>query len=731
MGRQLFDQAMKEGFVESLNIKVIFFGTAGAGKTCSKAVILGLPPPVNRVSTAMAERPVRVVCVDRKEEGEWVIMGPEEVREELAAVMRTATVSNLAEPNQDDSSSSTTTLRSTFWQRMRHRFSLTKRGTRSKSQSEPSPPSTTTSVKEEATTNRALHEASSTENELVRLIDKAVVRSYRVGRFKWVYFLDTGGQPQFHEVFRAFLKRVSLCIFVQKLSERLDEYPLVEYYDENSILVGKPYHAAVTHQQILNHCVRTMLSHNSREGKASVPRILVLGTHVDKEDQCSETREAKNQKLVELLVPTFPEQVVYYGQDRKQVIFPLNARCPGEAEKKVAKEIREVILKQCIREPDKVPLRWYALEQALQELAQKYGREVLKKEECFAAALRLHFDEESFEAALRYLHDLNIIFYYHDILPEFVFCNPQVLLDKVTELVKCSHQLKQEPTEGVACSAEWGKFEAFGLVTEEILGRFCKHYIPGMFSPEHMIKLFKHLLILADLNDTEYFMPSLLQSLEPSQRDERRASCVSACAPLVVFFPDGLPLGMLCSLVVFLLSQENHFPTAWKLQVSKPTGNPTYLFRNCIHFVIPGIPGSVALFDLVKFFEIRACVPSELLPEVCLLVRNAVFSGLESASVVLDYSDEKPLPAFLCPCNKSSSHPATISSDQSWWICSRNSNVHGRLQDNHRLWLPREHREMSGEYSMQNAMYVIMIYYGCIYDLCISTCEITILFWIV
>ena len=686
IGRQLFDQAMKEGYVESLNIKVIFFGTAGAGKTCSKAVILGLPPPVNRVSTAMAERPVRVVCVDRKEDGEWVIMGPEEVREELAAAMRNATVMKVTELDEEGDSSSITAILhpSTFWQCVRRRFTSSKRSTRSKSQKQPSPPITAATVKEEDTPSRSLHEASSTEDELVKLIGKAVVRSDRVGRFKWVYFLDTGGQPQFHEVFRAFLKRASLCVFVQKLSERLDEYPLVEYYDENSMLVGKPYHTVVTHQQILNHCVQTMLSHDSRNDKVSAPKILVVGTHTDKEDQCSETREAKNQKLIELLMPAFSEQIVYYGQDRKQVIFPLNARCPGEAEKKVAKEIREVILKQCIREPDKIPLRWYALEQALQELAQKYGREVLKKEECFAAALRLHFDEESIEVALQYLHDLNIIFYYHDILPEFVFCNPQVLLDKVTELVKCSHQLKQEPTQGVACSAEWGKFEAFGLVTEELLSRFCKHYLPGMFSPEHTIKLFKHLLILADLNDTEYFMPSLLRTLEPSQLNERRASCVSACAPLVVFFSDGLPLGMLCSLVVFLLSQENHFPTAWKLEV-EPTGNPTCLFRNCIHFVIPGVPGSVVLFDSVKFFEIHACAPTQLLPEVCPLVRKTIFSGFESASIVLDYSDEKPFSAFLCPCNKSGSHPATISSDQNWWICSRNSNIHGMLQDKHRF----------------------------------------------
>ena len=546
-GRRLFDQAMKNGFVESLSIKVIYFGTAGAGKTCSKAVLLGLPPPINRVSTAMAERPVQTICVDRKEGGEWVIMDPKEVKESLATAIRTNTGVYVAMAKQETVqhvSISTTTATSPSMS-----SSLEQHSIASKSVQDLSLPSKTTAAEdpEEATSTALLHEASSTEEELVRLIDQAVVPD-RVARFKWVYFLDTGGQPQFHEMFRAFLKRASFCMFVQKLSERLDEYPLVEYYDESSRLVGEPYHAALTHQQILNICVRTMQSHNPQEDKP--PKIIVLGTHVDKEHQCSETREVKNQKLMEVLVPAFPEQVVYYGEGMKELIFPLNARCPGEAEKVVAQEIREVIMKECLQKPDKIPLRWYALEQALQELALKYGRDVLKKEECFAAALRLHFDEESFEAALQYLHDLNIIFYYHEILGELVFCNPQVLLDKLTELVKHSHQLRKNPAAKVACSGMWSKFKACGLVTVEMLSTFDKHYVPGIFGPAELIKLFRKLLMFADTKESEYFVPSLLQILSPSQVMNHRASCAASDrTPLVVYFPDGLRLGVVCSLL--------------------------------------------------------------------------------------------------------------------------------------------------------------------------------------
>ena len=42
--------------------------------------------------------------------------------------------------------------------------------------------------------------------------------------------------------------------------------------------------------------------------------------------------------------------------------------------------------------------------------------------------------DESFEEALRYLDNLNILFHYKDVLPDVIFCDPQVLLDNVNTL---------------------------------------------------------------------------------------------------------------------------------------------------------------------------------------------------------------------------------------------------------------------------------------------------------
>ena len=95
-----------------------------------------------------------------------------------------------------------------------------------------------------------------------------------------------------------------------------------------------------------------------------------------------------------------------------------------------------------------------------------------------------------------------------------MFSNPQVPLDKVTELVHFSYTL-QSDSPPIVLEGEWLQFRDKGRVTLEMFQdeRFSAHYIPGLFTPEDLLKLFKHLLIIAPLSSTDYFMPSLLQMI--------------------------------------------------------------------------------------------------------------------------------------------------------------------------------------------------------------------------
>jgi len=255
-------------------------------------------------------------------------------------------------------------------------------------------------------------------------------------------------------------------------------------------------------------------------------------------------------------------------------------------------------------------------------------RSVMSRDECFEAARRLHFDEESFDAALDYLDELNVIFYYRDILRKVVFCDPQVLVDKLSELVKANHQVREgfEEDLRVARTGEWQKFQDHGLVTVEFLAEeaFSKHYVAGLFTPIELVKLFRKLLILADFSESEYFMPCLLQSLDSKEEAVNCIALSSLAAPLVLLFPDSEPLlGVFCSLMVFLLSSDNHFPSPWKLLLNSHR-TPVCLYRNCVKFAIPQYPGTITLLDSFTFFEVHIACPikcaADVCPELCPLI---------------------------------------------------------------------------------------------------------------
>ena len=713
---------MKSGFVESLAIKVIVTGAAGSGKSCAKEVILSRKPPKKRVSTKLAQRPVRL---DRAQtlESNWKTVTQDRIQAMVADVIKSLelnksqaeaeSITTLGDSSHETNQASTNATHplseaealSTMTETSSYKssqvsteaaFLLSKKEKQSSQEPKFSHQSPTAAKKEPKSSHQSSTAAkeegapikmktvplpSDTEEELLKLLQQAP-SSVPVLRFEWVYFIDSGGQPQFHEILPVFLKGASICIFVHKLSETLDEYPVVEFYDDNGQLVGKSCVSAHSNIQVFQHCLRMMQSHSSQAANRKPPKILILGTHADLEDTCSETRLDKNRRLLEILLPTVPNQIIYNGQDKKQVIFPMNAQDPGEAEYRIAEQIRELIMKEGSPEVHKIPLSWYVLEQALRELAQKLGRGVLCKEECFTIASSLHFTEETFLAALQYLDDLNILFYYPDILPEVVFTDPQIVLDKASELVKFSYQLQEEPKEGVVFKAEWRKFQDYGLVTAEFLGEFNDHYVEGIFTPKELIKLFKALLVLADFSATEFFMPALLRILNSEEIEKHRVPRLSVVDPLFIYFPHGPQNGMFCSLITFLVSRENRSPIAWELHLA--TGSPTCLYRNCARFIIPSFPGSITLIDSFTHFEVHINTPTT---KICKYVRNAIFEGLERVASVLHYIDSRPQLAFQCPCKEGSTHAATIGADETFWICSQNVEKWGQLQDKQRVWL--------------------------------------------
>ena len=684
--RRLCDEAMKKGHVKSQINKIVLYGPAGAGKSSFMEMVTGNSPPEVRVSTPIAARPVQLFQIDMTSK-EWVKLSPTQRKEILAratmgAKCQLVDVTGCQTDSEDGSDEEV--IKQVDMSSVTHTIEPVSSAQDTSPQinsstKEPTPPVGEVSQPDGNTTLNS----TSTKGDIAELMDSFSASGESITSIHKLQIIDSGGQPQFHEILPKFLRRMTLYIFVLKLSEDLATKPMVEYFNQSG-RIGTPHQSFHTNEQLIEHCLRTVHSHRSHnKDDRECSRIMVVGTHLDEESKCTtESREEKNKKLEKLLLPVFKDEVMYY---KDKFIFPVNAKIPGDHEEYMVKLIQNDILTKCSPRPIDVPLQYYGLELLLEEVSLSLGRGVLSKEECLKVADDLHFDEHTLDAALQFLDETSVIFYFPEILAGVVFTNPQVLLDKVTELVEETYNLRKGGR-----SVLFGYEQTFrdhGRFSLEFLeeDKFKKHYIPGLFTPKELVKLFRKLLIVAEFSNTEFFMPALLPVLEDDEISKYRVSEDSPAVALALDFPLGAPrLGTYYTLSCFLVSSDNQFPCPWKIKLHPHSNTPIVLYRNCIQFTVPGYPGSVTLIDTFKHFEVHVNTSSKVCSKFCSFVHQAILSGIKKAVLTLGYSNCTPSPALLCPCGIGALHIATFC--EGLWICSTDTNKFGPLTSNHLMW---------------------------------------------
>ena len=542
-------------------------------------------------------------------------------------------------------------------------------------------------------------------------------RSVELFEVDWVNIIDSGGQPPFHELMPFFIHNPSAALFTFKLSEALSSHYMVTYYKEGE-QVGKPYQSSLNNEQILSSCMRSITTHVSPEGKqeeecgkegegevgggtkkegatkkkVKATKVAFIGTHRDLEANCTEeTRDQKEKKLQEMVAPLLRPHVLRCGEKMDKFIFALNAKKPEDVDKGTLGQLRVQLVENSPAEWKEIPTSFYAIDVALQVLAEKLGRYVVTIEECKQEAEKLHMDYKSMMAALRYLHGINILFYYDDenALPGVVFVNGQVLLDKVTELVEKSHQLRENPSSGVAIGGEWEKFRNHAIVTRDQLKGFKKHYQEGIFSVDDLITLFTFKPILAPLGQDRFLIPAIL----PAEDTKRLIGFIESNHYLLFLFPHGIPFGVFCALNASVINRAR-----WNLL--EKAGRPVQVSRNCITYTLPGNdPGKVSLVDtfsnyIAVVYEVNAGdadLATKTCQELCPIVRDTVYTNMRKSVAVLHYTNTIPKYAFFCPESSTlcstTSHAAIINSAHTGLTCSHERSIIRPLKEEQKMWL--------------------------------------------
>ena len=656
---------MIRGYIELGIDKVVMFGIAGSGKTCTVAVLIGKKPPDVQCSTPLMKRPIELMFMDVDENLEWT---PKKIQNTVAKIIQ-------SRMKQAEAQSSTSPA------------------SPGQQPSQAVGESTTSSEKKPARREQPEAEVSldslllstDVDEEYVSLINSSPPSSVPILRVRQILVLDSGGQPDFHEMMPAFLNGASKFVYVFKVHESLDKRMMVRYFDGRGELVYE-FPASQTNEDTLKQCTRTMSALTAKNTDIPPPKMLFLATHRDMvaDESLPGVLESLHKRLKEILLPQFKEQLIFCDKKGEDFIFTLNAKNPEKKDKECAEAIR-----RCLSEEEgmvvKVPLRWYALYQKLLQVAEGLGKKVLSREQCRVVAESMKIDDESCEEALNFFNGLNMLFYFPNILEHLVFVDPQILLDKVTELVEESYRMRQEKKNQPLCptTGDRLKFRDYGQVTEKFLSKFDSHYEEPLFTPKELITLLKGLLVFADLSEDVYFMPCLLQVVTSEVVTQYR---VSGDKALALHFPDSGPLmGMFCCTVAYLLSPENVHPCPWKV-VQNEAGTPECLNRNVIEFTVSEYAGTVSLIDHFTHFEIHVRTVPKKVAQLWKVAHDAVFAGLKRAGNTLGYIDNTPVPAIVCPAHPATPHPATLGVD-CVWNCSKMSCEFGVLAQDAIPWL--------------------------------------------
>ena len=507
-----------------------------------------------------------------------------------------------------------------------------------------------------------------------------------------IRIIDSGGQPQFHDLLSIFIPELSGLVSVFKLCEPLSVRGEVVFYKDGKMTCA-PYESYYTNEQVIRHDLQVIQSEATRSGLKHIPNLAFVGTHLDtySPSTCSESPDDKDQRLHSIITEVLPEEmhesVISAGGSLKNVTFRVNARNPKKADFKKVDQLKQIILEKSQVKSNDLPLSWFGYEVALHLLMQQLGRQCLSRKECEFIAHKLGFDAPSFNAALQYLRKLNILSFF-DVLPSVIFGSSQVILDKITELVTYNLELKDDTK---AMAGAQRKFLQQGIVSLEILQshKCSRHYVASLFGPRHLLDILVSKLVVTEVAPHEFMMPSVLEVSDiypypPVPEGSIRSS-------FVLHFSKKSPMiGIYCCMISYLLTKAG-----WKLLTEG--GEVVQVARNSITFELPhDLPGTLTFLDPLSSYlevviELPAIIIGKNITATLHKIRDTVSVAIMQAMETLNYEMMTPELSFLCPVRSSLCstlpHVANASLSLDLLICSVNHKVVKPLTADHKRWL--------------------------------------------
>ena len=485
---------------------------------------------------------------------------------------------------------------------------------------------------------------------------------------KWIYFIDSGGQPQFHNVFQAFIQNTSILLLVFSLAEKLSDYNKHLFQDKEGHDHSKNSDNAAPRIDVVMKSIASALFSTVSEEKR---KIFFVGTHRDVYENnhppsqgvlCSlkrfgcrllchryESIEMKEQQLREIFgikqsqEEIKEEEIQTTSTQGSTILFPVNGLQAeeGDFDDEVVVNIRQQIF-SLFKETkvERIPLRWFLFQLALDQ-------KVLTYKKCRSIAKHFHINDSStdnsstdnkdpIDVALAFLQKCSLLLVYKKL--DLVITDPTALLSRFSTMVRKFYSVTNALSGNVAENRLAKKAIFSTSVFEKLQSDDSSEM--EVLTCEKLISIFECLLIAVEVSITgrgKYFFVPALLPCSPSPPPEAKVCILQlfSTVPLVFLFSDKCtPSGLFCAVVVKLLSSKD-----WEIDAD------TDIYSNAVTLLhtewLPEV--KVSLIDSFKYYEVH-CKIDDRLKEV----KKKVESAIESVIKEREFKCSPKIAFFKC-----------------------------------------------------------------------------------
>ena len=515
-------QAIHEGYVTIKIIKLLLVGPPAVGKTSFKHLLLDREPRPHHHSTAIADRPVRAVerVTTLDDERIWEMVTTRELMNMLAENIRVQASMNAIDAplyNPKDQHSS-------------------------------DQPLSVVSVEIDGIAQTQAKTESILDLSKDILTAMHSPASQQLFESSWIYVLDSGGQPQFADVSRAFVRGNTVIVIVHKLTDRLSSKPIFQYSIDGKPLT-QPSELAMTNLQLITTYVRSISSAKlaAVDGgdSESLPIFLIIGTYEDKMRGLGNFFESLKEKNAQLIaaLQQYKDQLIFYNESEQELIFPVN-NISLRNRKQLSSFIRTRIIghhKAVVKK--EVPIRWYVLESNIKEEGEKCDHGIVSRNRCQDIGQTLGMTIAEIQGAIAFFKSLSIFLHFNTFY-HLIFTNPQYFLDALSSIIRISfvdfpEMLLQKGE--ILPQIAHHRLQKEGLFTIDLLDLISIQFVPGLFEKGDLLRLLCDLCIVAEIHrdeSTYYFMPVALTPKHLTANEKKMF--VKTCEPLVLSFQNGV-----------------------------------------------------------------------------------------------------------------------------------------------------------------------------------------------